>query len=361
MDRPEECEAQVADIGENSAVLETACNKSAMDLGSLSLSIGQLQTYMGQLQVKGEENTTTLGAIKSKNIKQDVDLARLQTDIAALEDMERTFSTAVMIFEMMGESMPSYSEYQNSLDSIETALTDNSFDTNVTTGLVGDIAADAASITDLTDVQAAATLSLLSDLQSTDPDAATSMKFSTDLATAMVGRAAANEVALFQASMTEHSAAEEFAGLKVKSDYYYTNDGDMQILTLFQEYQTLFEFCLDADEIFEFHLKAKGEVDQLTDVFSMYLVDENGNILVDNSHSALKEKHANFNLMYKGVSPSVETNYKIRVIAGNEPETDVYYADRNLQWSVKTFSSDVDIMDAEDDPCEVVVVDFNGQ
>lgn len=276
IDLPEECEAQVAHIDDTAAVLETACNKSAMDLGSLSLSIGQLQTFMGQLQVKGEENTTTLGAIKSKNIKQDVDLARLQTDIAALEDMERTFATAVMIFEMMGESMPSYSEYQNSLDSIETALTDNSFDTNITTGLVGDIAADTAAITDLTDVKTAATLSVLGELQSTEPDAVRSNKFSTDLATGTIGRAAANEVNLFKAMMQIETNESEFDGHKVMSDYYYANDGDMHILTLFQEYQTLFEFCLDANEIFEFSLIAKGDVDQLTDVFSMYLVEDSG-------------------------------------------------------------------------------------
>jgi len=38
----------------------------------------------------------------------------------------------------------------------------------------------------------------------------------------------------------------------------------------------LFEFCLDANEIFEFSLIAKGDVDQLTDVFSMYLVEDSG-------------------------------------------------------------------------------------
>jgi len=42
---------------------------------------------------------------------QDADLARLTTDIANLENMERKLATAVLIFEMMGESMPSYDEY----------------------------------------------------------------------------------------------------------------------------------------------------------------------------------------------------------------------------------------------------------
>lgn len=78
-----------------------------------------------------------------------------------------------------------------------------------------------------------------------------------------------------------------------------------------------------------------------------------GKVIVDNSHSALNEKHSSFKLYYKGVSPSEETNYKIRVIAGNAPETDVFFADRNLQWSLKTFASDHSIYTSFDEPCVV--------
>lgn len=78
----------------------------------------------------------------------------------------------------------------------------------------------------------------------------------------------------------------------------------------------MFEFCVSDGEVFEFYLNVAGELSGNTDVFSLYLADDNG-MLVDNTHSAEVETQATFQLIYKGKGGKSDSNYKIMVNTGN--------------------------------------------
>lgn len=188
------------------------------------------------MQIKGEANSSALAAIESQNMVQDADLARLTTDIANLENMERKLATAVLIFEMMGESMPSYDEYLEAIDTLETAMTNDTKASPVDEGLYGDVVTDAANIAQLKEVDIVDMLERMVVLEDQDGSNMEAMKSATDAADIMMNRVDANDDLLTEKNTEYNQIEADFYSTKIMSDYFYANDGDLTVLTSSPDY-----------------------------------------------------------------------------------------------------------------------------
>lgn len=123
-------------------------------------------------------------------------------------------------------------------------MTNNTKAKPVDEGLYGDVVADTAAITQLKDVDLVDMLERMVVLEDQDASNMEAMKSATDAADLMIGRVDTNDDLLNEKNNDYNQIESDFYSQKIMSDYFFTNDGDMQIQSNTAGYETLFEFCI---------------------------------------------------------------------------------------------------------------------